>query len=595
MTKLLISMMIICLGLTAAALSEHPRLLLTKERENEIKNNLNDPVVQKYFQEIIISADKIVETPPVERKLVGSGLPRMLETSREAERRVILLGLAYRLGGDEKYLKRLIAELDAISEFPDWHPEHYLDAAEMTAALALGLDWSYDKLTEDQRQKFARAIINKGLKTGLDEKNWWIKHRNNWNQVCHGGLVLGALAVYEYDRVTADKIMAQAKDNIHFGLEPYASSGVYPEGLGYWGYGSSYSILTDAAIRSAGLEPWPQIWGQPGFAESFDYVLAMMTPAKLCFNYADGVPQASPLVFHFYYDFLQQRNKYHNAAVKTLWTRENALDNKGNYLMGLGLIWYRPELNQPNTAAENEPYYGKSEVELAVLRAPGNYLGVKGGDVKVNHGHLDAGSFILEMGNTRWAVDLGAERAIYDRKDTWALDQNSKRWDYLRANNLGHNLVSIDNSRMQVAGTNPVELRKDSNTAVVTLDSAYSDVARKFRRTLQLNGNHAGIRDEFTLSKVPAQITWRMYTPAQIKIDDSGRNAVLTIGKKELTAQITAPAKAVFSVISGAGPRQDEDKNRNISVLAISYDADALEQTVEVVFDFADTPIRTIQ
>jgi len=588
MIKLVISVLMIGLALTAAALSDHPRLLLTKERENEIKNNLNDSVARKYFQEIILSADKILDTPPVERKLVGSGLPRMLETSREAERRVILLGLAYRLGGDEKYLKRLIAELNAISEFPDWHPEHYLDTAEMTAALALGLDWSYDKLTEEQRQKFARAIIDKGLKTGLDEKNWWIKHRNNWNQVCHGGLVLGALAVYEYDPVTADNIIAQAKDNIHFGLAPYAPSGVYPEGLGYWGYGTSYSILLDAAVRSAGLAPWPQIWEQPGFAESFDYVLAMMTPAKLCFNYADGVPQASPIFFHFYYDYLHQLNKYHDAAVKTLWTRENALDNKGNYLMGLGLIWYRPELNKANPGSENEPYYGKSEVELAVLRAPGNYLGVKGGDVKVNHGHLDAGSFILEMGNTRWAVDLGAERAIYDRKDTWSLDQDSKRWDYLRANNLGHNLVSVDNSRMQVAKTNPLLLHRDSNTVVATLDSAYSNVAQKFRRTLQMNGDHAIVRDEFILKKIPAQITWRMYTLAQIKIDDSGRTAVLTIGKKELKARINAPENAVFSVLSGAGPRDDEDKNRNISVLAISYDADALEQTIDVVFDLTN-------
>ena len=63
--------LMISLALTAAALSDHPRLLLTKERENEIKNNLADPVAQKYFREIIISADKIIEMPPVERKLVG--------------------------------------------------------------------------------------------------------------------------------------------------------------------------------------------------------------------------------------------------------------------------------------------------------------------------------------------------------------------------------------------------------------------------------------------------------------------------------------------------------------------------------------------
>ncbi len=35
------------------------------------------------------------------------------------------------------------------------------------------------------------------------------------------------------------------------------------------------------------------------------------------------------------------------------------------------------------------------------------YLAAKGGRADLNHGHMDAGSFVFEADGVRWAIDLG--------------------------------------------------------------------------------------------------------------------------------------------------------------------------------------------
>jgi hypothetical protein len=35
----------------------------------------------------------------------------------------------------------------AAAAFSDWNPSHFLDVAEMTAALAIGYDWLYEEVS----------------------------------------------------------------------------------------------------------------------------------------------------------------------------------------------------------------------------------------------------------------------------------------------------------------------------------------------------------------------------------------------------------------------------------------------------------------
>jgi hypothetical protein len=49
-------------------------------------------------------------------------------------------GRSNRLSGDSIYADRAWRELEAVAAFDDWHPEHFLDVAEMTTAVATGYD-----------------------------------------------------------------------------------------------------------------------------------------------------------------------------------------------------------------------------------------------------------------------------------------------------------------------------------------------------------------------------------------------------------------------------------------------------------------------
>src|SRR5207302_2712529 len=154
-----------------------------------------DADLDKFLIQLEAQGYELLDTPPVRYEKQGK---RLLAVSRTAFKRVLLWSFDFRLTGDEKFARRAEQEMLAAAAFSDWNPSHFLDTAEMTAALAIGYDWLYDKLGEDSRQRICGAIVAKGFRQLLEPANpshvGWQKSMNNWNQVCFSGLTLGALA-----------------------------------------------------------------------------------------------------------------------------------------------------------------------------------------------------------------------------------------------------------------------------------------------------------------------------------------------------------------------------------------------------------------
>ena len=185
----------------------------------------------------------------MERVLIGR---RLLDKSREALKRIFYLSYAWRMTSDVKYLERAEEEMLAVSSFTDWNPSHFLDVAEMTMAVSIGYDWLYDGLSEKSRKLLRMLYIEKGLKPSLDSaNNSWVKATHNWNQVCNAGMTFGALAVYEDDTELATKIIDRAVTSIKLPMEDYLPDGAYPEGYGYWGYGTSFNVMFISAMEKA--------------------------------------------------------------------------------------------------------------------------------------------------------------------------------------------------------------------------------------------------------------------------------------------------------------------------------------------------------
>jgi hypothetical protein len=224
-------------------------------------------------------------TKPIERIQEGR---RLLGQSRRAVRRLVTLSMAYHLTGRQAYADRAAQEMLAIAAFSDWNPSHFLDVAEMTFAMAIGYDWLYEQLDAPTRETVRQAILEKGVRVPLDTRHHgWTRARNNWGQVCHAGMVAGALAVAEHDADAAVRTVQRALENVTISMAMYDPKGSYPEGPGYWSYGTTYNVLLIAMLESAlgssfGLDL------APGFDQTGQYPALATGPSGLYFNYADG-------------------------------------------------------------------------------------------------------------------------------------------------------------------------------------------------------------------------------------------------------------------------------------------------------------------
>jgi hypothetical protein len=199
----------------------------------------------------------------------------------------------------------------------------------------------------------------------------------------------------------------------------------------------------------------------------------------------------------------------------------------------LGLLWYQPadELGQDRPLS----FFGRGRVHAAALRSAWDdprawYLGLKGGSLRANHGHLDAGGFVLEFDGVRWSEDLGSEGGIYDTplpddpkdhdNNVWATHQNSARWRFFRVTNFAHSTLTIDGQLQRVEGDNPLvsdrcvdgpELRR----ATMDLSNAYHGLAGSVVRSVALHGGRAAVvEDEIQAAR--GEVLWSMMTRAEI-------------------------------------------------------------------------------
>jgi hypothetical protein len=323
----------------------HPRLYLSQSGERDlIRSMASDPVRSKLRTSLLRRADAILTEAPVARVLIGR---RLLDKSRLCLSRVLHLGLAWRLTGDRRYAERARAEMMAAAEFRDWNPSHFLDVAEMTAALGIGYDWFHAFLDETARQAIREAIVSKGLRPSLTTDHW-SRATHNWNQVCNGGVTIGALAVAESEPALAARIIARAVNTVPLAMHEYGPDGAYPEGPSYWGYGTTYNVMLIAALQSA-LGTSYGLPMQPGFLATADYWLHVFGPTGLPFAYSDAGTRAPGLSAAAFWFAGMRKEPY------LLWNEWKKLDGleldalRGDRADPFLALWLTPGMRRPPT------------------------------------------------------------------------------------------------------------------------------------------------------------------------------------------------------------------------------------------------------
>ena len=281
------------------ARSPHPRLLTSQAGLQAVRQwRIEDPLRRQLADTVIRQAELILDVDPITRTLQGR---RLLGQSRTCVQRVITLAMAFHLTEDFRYARRAEKEMLAAARFEDWNPSHFLDVAEMTFALAIGYDWLHDHLDEAARIEIGDAIIQKGVSLPFTTPHHgWVRSGNNRGQVCHGGLTAGALAVMERDLDLAARTVHQAVRNVTHSMAVFAPKGSYPEGPGYWAYGTGYNVLLISVLESA-LGTDFGLSQAPGFDQTGQYPNLVGGPSGAFFNYADGGAGRGPQPFLFWF------------------------------------------------------------------------------------------------------------------------------------------------------------------------------------------------------------------------------------------------------------------------------------------------------
>ena len=554
-----------------------PKLILTPTIERTLKEKLqSDPLMQSYYQYLQKEAKGILDQPLLKRELEGF---RLLFVSRELIQRMSTLAMVYRIERQPEILQRIDVELKAVCAFSDWNPQHFLDIAEMSFGVALALDWAGEDLPKTTVSLAKKALIEKGIIPSFNEdgeRMFWINGHNNWNAVCHGGMIAASLAVADVDPELAAKTISRALDKLPNSLKEYAPDGVYPEGPSYWGYGTSYTIIASNTLETAFGSDFG-ISESPGFMKGAEFLLNATAPSGNYFNFADS------------------GDKYNGGVALLLsWFGAKTADalyfdhsffqnpKEAGRFAGLGLVWLS-QMDPKNTGKIAQNWLGKGTNPIAIFRGDSDYFaGMKGGKAQLSHGNMDAGTFVFDLNGVRWVVDPGNQRYYLLNKIGFNLAghcQDCPRWTLLTKNNRTHSTITVNDEDFNVQGFAPIIDFKDQDQAEVSIDlsNLYFDNTKAVQRKFTKDSKRSLlIEDTFETNENTKSITWGLMTQAEVSLEKNV--AVLKQNGKTLHIRILNTDKYNLSVISLDPPPLEIDKTmENLKRIEIRIPAWTLE------------------
>ena len=555
----------------------HPALFgkaadFEKARNQTAKTDAGQAVLNR----LIHDSNDILKEEPFTRELRGR---RLLSVCRTVLYRVTTLSMSFRMTGNKAYLDRCENEMLAASAFKDWNPSHFLDVAEMTLALSIGYDWLYHDLSPETRTSIYNAILEKGLQCSL-KTTGWVRARNNWGQVCHAGMIAGSLVTKEKNPGISTKIIQRAIQNLPRPMHAFNPKGAYPEGPGYWTYGTTFNVLAiDMLFGYLGTDF--NLSKQPGFAETINYLDIVTGPSGLTFNYADGGYRRSTSCAMWWLA------KHYNHPDALIYFEQDALlkycNNQSlkrpkSRFFALMMFWLQDiPANCKNSAPLN--WSSDSQEVITVHRTSWDvdktlFIGFKGGSPSAPHGHMDAGSFVLDYAGIRWAWDLGSQNyhEIEARgMNLWSNKQDSDRWDIFRLNNFSHNTLVIDEHLQHVLGCATLKsfTQEPVPETVLDLTPVYKGQASKIIRSGKiLPSGEVQIIDNLEGLKPGAKVRWQMMTHATTELDNS---PVIILKEKDHTLKLTLKhnSAARWQIINAEKPRHEWDViNKGFKLIA---------------------------
>jgi hypothetical protein len=366
-------------------------------------------------------------------------------------------------------------------------------------------------------------------------------------------MALAAEVVKERDPALCEPLVEHGKKLIESCERFYEPDGAYPEGPGYWHYGTNYEVMLLAQFGAKIKVP-------DVLRGSGNFMRHVTGPTRVSFNYADGGPGAEVPS--------GQADHVRSMLARSLKEGTGSGATGDLRFFPLHLLWL-PEAPQ-EAAAENLTAHFNGEQSFAFFRTEWTpdaaWLAIKGGTGAASHGHLDVGTFVYEAKGVRWFHDIG--------KDDYNMPGyfGDQRWEYLRLNNLSHNTLVID-GRLQTRPREgcPVASLKQEGTkwsTEVDLTKAYEGQASHVQRAAFFDTSSGATTVRDIIVKPVGPVRWAIVTKAKMKIE--GSRVVLEQGGKRLVLERHDQAGGKWEEYSLKPKTEREEQNKGFHLIGFT-------------------------
>lgn len=506
----------------------HPRIIATGENfEYIIKNLESDQELKKLHQRFITQADEILGMEELTYKYEDA--MRTLSTARKAFSRMLLLGYAWNTTGDEKYLDKGYKELESLSTFPNYNTQHVIDSGEYNMALAVGYDWFYNGMTDEQRKLISSTILEKSLyKLALAYygRLWgssvggvsgvafrWV---SNYNAVVNNGCIAAALAVCDEDADYCFDVIEKALRSLEYTMMYIALDGGWPESLAYWDYAMRYSIYGLTSLKNATGSDY-------GFFKTQGIRETVMFPIMLSGddgynNFHDSFARNGFKTSPYYLVFA----KLFDIPMAARMRMGQVVEDENMPVDVFDLLYYYKSDNNEEQLKNGIMVRGCEAVSIRESYDPkdkGLYFSTHFGLSSGYHTHNDTGTFVFDMFGTRWALDLGSENYnLFNEQGVPDEHAYRKRAE-------GHNIVVINptaeynQTENRFAHITRFETNNNGGYVVADMNDIYKDAPEmKMGYYVGDNFKSLTVRYEMTLSEDDSVVYWFMHTEADVEI-----------------------------------------------------------------------------
>ena len=527
-----------------------------KVRE-EYKSGEFSDYTKKLTEYVLSNADTLCDTeafPPMEYVLDEED--SILPISREVISRMIILGYAWQITGDEKYAERAKAEIEKVCSYDDWCTSHFLATAEMALAVSIGYDWLNDYLDEGTKTLMEEKVWEYAIYSALGDNHWFTWSKNNWNSICYSGIGIACMTFFKYDIDSAAEFLSMCYENMPIAFENFTPDGVYVEGPGYSQSGMNSIVYFVATSKNF----FGTDFGMSeiaGFKELGKFPVYITTPTGV-FNFGDNKARMcfTPSL-HWYADeydwpLLSCYQMWDEPGVFTPDISGNTeISGKGRE-NALSLLWYDRSYTAETADFSDErlylPLYSDVGQDMVLMRSAyldenATFAGIKSGYNFINHGDLDIGTFVFDSMGERWAEELGP--GPYDAPNYFLNTPAGGRWKNYSKRAEGQNTLVINpnmtlDDQYVLAEGKFIYWEKTDDGGLTTLDmtDAYRmNGATKVEREFELENEYTTLKITDTVKCLfKSDIYWFMHTKADIEISDDGKTAILSIGDKQLKA-----------------------------------------------------------